>query len=67
MGGGSYAWQIIFKERKVINLVSIWQIGDGKKCLPMDTWVCAVINEDGPSWLEDRVVNEFLPVKLALS
>ena len=76
-GGGSYAWQSIFKERKVINLGSIWRIGDGKnvkirgdkwlpdltsnkvifprKCLPMDTWVCALINEDGPSWLEDRV------------
>ena len=52
----------------MINLGSIWRIGDGKKvkirgdkwlpdltsskvffpqkCLPMDTWVCALINED---------------------
>ena len=30
-GGGSYAWQSILKVREVINLGSIWQIGDGKK------------------------------------
>ena len=82
-GGGSYAWQSILKVREVINLGSLWWIGDGKKVkiwgdkwlldltsskvispqksLPMDTGVYALINEDGPRWLEYRVVNEFLP------
>lgn len=39
-GGGSYAWQSIFKERKVINLGSIWWIGDGKKVkIRGDKWL----------------------------
>ena len=37
-GGGSYAWQSILKAREVINLGSIWWIGDGKK------WRFEVIN-----------------------
>lgn len=32
-----------------------------QKSLPNNAKVCALIDEEGPSWMEERIVQEFLP------
>ena len=72
---GSYAWQSILKAYWRIgdgNTVQIrgdkWlpdmstkHIISPQKNLPMNAKVCALIDEDGPRWMVERVTQEFLP------